>query len=530
MGNLILIVDDTNQNLQVLGSMLKNEGYNIGAVTNGEEALNFVQQRVPDLILLDVMMPGLDGYEVCQKLKGDEETEDIPVIFISALNEVDDKIKGFEVGGVDYITKPFQKQEVLARVKTHIELRENRKRVNRYTERLEERNFELERLQSELNEELEKGKKLHQQFLPDELPHNNNLSTAVYYQLAQKLGGDFYNFIEFNDHLIGYIVDITGHGLDGALLNIFVREAISNFLGSKSNKKEVRPSEILEFIYNKYAQEQFSEYYFICIGLFILDKDEMDLTYSNAGLHFPPLLVENKELRALDSQGLPISTAVELEVYDFDELKIDLEPGDKLLIMTDGMAEEARGDEQYGVERIEEVVEENKELPIKGIVNKVKSDFNQFIDDEACNDDVTLLGLEHDLEVIDSESFQITSDFSQLDIVKERVKEFLNVKCAEIEKVLIGFHELLVNAIEHGNLEKEDKLVTVTLEESRDYVRLVIEDEGTGFDWNTVLKEEEIYDNWEDSGRGLRIADLACDSVYYNTRGNKVFLIQLKSS
>jgi PAS domain S-box-containing protein len=121
--NDILIVDDTRESLRVLIQILTEQGYRVRPVLNGEFALQIVRKSLPDLILLDIMMPEPDGYEVCRRLKAEEHTRDVPVIFISALNETADIIKAFELGGVDYITKPFQKEEVLARVKTHLNLR-----------------------------------------------------------------------------------------------------------------------------------------------------------------------------------------------------------------------------------------------------------------------------------------------------------------------------------------------------------------------------------------------------------------------
>jgi len=121
---LILIVDDNPQNLQVLGSMLKEHGYKPAAAQNGEKAIEFVQKKSPDLILLDIMMPGMDGIEVCRRFKAHEFTKDIPIIFITALSEIKDKLKAFAIGGVDYITKPFITEEVLARINVHIRLKE----------------------------------------------------------------------------------------------------------------------------------------------------------------------------------------------------------------------------------------------------------------------------------------------------------------------------------------------------------------------------------------------------------------------
>jgi signal transduction histidine kinase/DNA-binding response OmpR family regulator len=123
----ILIVDDLLENLQVLDKMLKNEGYKVRKAINGETALRACQSSFPDVILLDIKMPEMDGFEVCQRLKSDQKTKDIPVIFISALDETFNKIKAFNIGGIDYITKPFNEEEVIARIKNQLIIQNQKK-------------------------------------------------------------------------------------------------------------------------------------------------------------------------------------------------------------------------------------------------------------------------------------------------------------------------------------------------------------------------------------------------------------------
>jgi two-component system sensor histidine kinase/response regulator len=125
----VLIVDDVMKNLQVVGTMLRNAGFEIMPTTSGTQALERVRVQLPDLILLDLMMPEMDGLEVCRRLKANPATEPIPVIFLTASNEMDHLVQGFEVGAVDYVTKPFNPPELLARVRTHIELRQARERL-----------------------------------------------------------------------------------------------------------------------------------------------------------------------------------------------------------------------------------------------------------------------------------------------------------------------------------------------------------------------------------------------------------------
>ena len=125
----LLIVDDKPANLRLLASMLVEQGYKVRSAINGPLALTATQAAPPDMILLDINMPEMNGFEVCERLKADEGTREIPVIFISALDETADKVKAFNVGGVDYITKPFQLEEVLARVETHLALRRLQKQL-----------------------------------------------------------------------------------------------------------------------------------------------------------------------------------------------------------------------------------------------------------------------------------------------------------------------------------------------------------------------------------------------------------------
>jgi len=157
----IMVVDDTPDNLKLLTEILTAEGYKVRPANSGELALAAVSVKVPDLILLDIMMPGLDGYEVCRRLKADENSRKIPIIFISALDETQDKVMGFSVGGVDYICKPFESAEVLARVRTHVE----RRRLQR---RQEERVVESEAKYQSLFDNLFTGHALYQMVMDEQ--------------------------------------------------------------------------------------------------------------------------------------------------------------------------------------------------------------------------------------------------------------------------------------------------------------------------------------------------------------------------
>lgn len=141
----ILIVDDTPDNLRLLFNLLSEQGYRVRPVPSGPMALGAAQREPPDLILLDIMMPDMDGYAVCKALKADDCTRDIPIIFLSALDQAGDKVKAFAAGGVDYITKPFQAEEVLARVSTHMALQQTQQQLQQQNAQLQQMNIDLKR-------------------------------------------------------------------------------------------------------------------------------------------------------------------------------------------------------------------------------------------------------------------------------------------------------------------------------------------------------------------------------------------------
>lgn len=168
----ILVVDDTPENIQVIGTVLRQKGFLISIAQSGREALAIVEQELPDLILLDIIMPGMDGFETCRRLKTTPATKDIPVIFMSALTDTTDKIRGFAAGAVDYVTKPVGGEELLARINAHLTIKFLYRELEEANERLQEkvrlrtRDLENELKQRKLAEEaMRKSEEKHRALL-----------------------------------------------------------------------------------------------------------------------------------------------------------------------------------------------------------------------------------------------------------------------------------------------------------------------------------------------------------------------------
>ncbi|KAM3096418.1 response regulator [Phormidesmis sp. 146-12] len=177
----ILIVDDTLDNLRLLSAMLAAQGYEVRSVTNGSIALIGMQTQPPDLVLLDINMPGMNGYEVCQRLKSNAQLKEIPVIFISALNEAVDKVKAFSVGGVDFINKPFQIEEVLVRI-------EHQLKLCRLQRQLQTQNHQLQQTQADLQRSLDQERALNQRIeAMAALEERNRIARDIHDSLGHSL-------------------------------------------------------------------------------------------------------------------------------------------------------------------------------------------------------------------------------------------------------------------------------------------------------------------------------------------------------
>src|SRR5271170_7432821 len=211
---IVLVVDDAPTNIQIVKSILKDL-YGIRVATSGAKALELAKATPrPDLILLDVMMAEMDGYEVCTQLKLDPETRDVPVIFLTGQTRVDEETRGFEVGAVDYIHKPFSPAVVKARVQTHLMLRGIRE--------------QLAQQLLTIQKELETARQIQLSILPSEIPKIEGLDIAARYIPMTSVAGDFYDFIVVDEKHIGILVaDVSGHGMPAALIASMLKIALS---------------------------------------------------------------------------------------------------------------------------------------------------------------------------------------------------------------------------------------------------------------------------------------------------------------
>ena len=185
----ILVVDDEPQNIRLLQIRLQADGYTVLAANSGQEALELMQAEAPDLILLDIMMPGMNGFEVCQQIRAGETTQFIPVVMVTALSEKEDRIRAIEAGADDFISKPFDSHEVLARVRSLV-------RIKKYHDALEEANRELRLHNERLDKELQMASEIQDSLMPQGITDLLGFRIVSHYTPAVVVGGDFFDLWE----------------------------------------------------------------------------------------------------------------------------------------------------------------------------------------------------------------------------------------------------------------------------------------------------------------------------------------------
>ena len=371
----ILLVDDTPANIQVANSILKDD-YKIRIATSGPKALELTKvQPRPDLILLDIMMPEMDGYEVCASLKANVETKDIPVIFLTGKTDAEDETRGFEVGAVDYIHKPFSPIVVKARVRTHLMLRDARE--------------QLARQLNEINNELQMAREIQLSILPQVLPAIEGLDIIARYVPMSSVAGDFYDFIVVDKKHVGVLIaDVSGHGLPAALIASMLQVALT---GQESHAE--RPDQVLSGL-NKALCGKF-KLNFVTAAYLYLDFERKKALYAGAG--HPPLLVWERssgKTRDIEENGLPLGQFPEAE---YKAVPVPAGAGDRILLYTDGVMEARnRREEQYGVERIKGFLEAHNALAGDALADKLLDELWQWSDlhtGESQTDDITLVTL-----------------------------------------------------------------------------------------------------------------------------------------
>ncbi|MGD9732868.1 MAG: PP2C family protein-serine/threonine phosphatase [Desulfamplus sp.] len=311
----ILAVDDHLVNLKLIEKSLSKEGYRVLTATNGPYGRQLAVAELPDLILLDIQMPDEDGFEVIKFLKNNPMTASIPVIFLTGVSEVDSKLKGFDLGAVDYITKPFHNLEVIARVRTHLKL-----------------SIATNSLIAEQAHKLRELSEAQESMLP--LPQDNpDAKFGVYYKALHEAGGDFYDILDISDQIKGYFVaDFSGHDIKTSYMTASVKALLV-----QNCTPVYSPAESMKMI-NDVLVEILPEGKYLTSCYVLLNRETLKLTVINAG-HPPVVHVPvSGEPALLSADGDVLGMFKDAQ---FGITRVDVSRGDRFFIYSDGLVESA---------------------------------------------------------------------------------------------------------------------------------------------------------------------------------------------
>lgn len=326
----ILIVDDAKANVDILVHALKDE-HALSVALDGESALKSIQRAPPDLVLLDVVMPGIDGYEVCRRLRSDPATRDLPVMFLTSLDEVGDKMKGFEAGGTDYVTKPFEVLEVKARVRSLL-------KAKAYQEAREEA----------LTRELRIAREIQMGLVTSDFSRWKEGPLDVFGLLepAKEVGGDLFSIFPLDERRVVLVIgDVSGKGIPAALYM-----AITNALLRTFAHHVERPEDVMTRVNAELSQDNRSSM-FVTLFVAVLDL-ETGLIRCCSGGHCAPVVArpDGPARFALEALGTVVGVD-DATPYRGEEIR--LQPGDTLVVYTDGVTEAFNpAEELYGDERL----------------------------------------------------------------------------------------------------------------------------------------------------------------------------------
>ena len=370
----ILIVDDEPFNIDFLEQELEDLGYQTLSASNGKIALDVIGSDAPDLILLDIMMPVMDGFEVLSSLKSNQKHQHIPVIVISAMSDMQSIVRGIKLGAEDYLPKPFDEVLLQARISSALEKKHLR-------------DLEQAHLQS-LERELEIGHEIQSGFLPDVLPQIEGWKLNAFFRPAREVAGDFYDVFELPDRKIAFFLgDVADKGVGSALYMALYRSLLRSSMNNRMLLDD--PSSKLIRVVNHtndYVCLTHEKALFVTLFAGILDTENNQLTYLNAG-HNPPLHLQGTREHWIAPTGPAVGM---LDGQKFLAKTIELIPGDRLFIYSDGLEDVKNGnDEFFGRESLaESFIEQGSS--IESIVDHLAG----FMKEEQQYDDLTLLILE----------------------------------------------------------------------------------------------------------------------------------------
>lgn len=380
----ILVVDDEPFNVDFLEQELAESDYETISASNGQEALDLIQFEKPDLVLLDIMMPKMDGFEVLSRIKADPATRDIPVIVISASSNLQNIAHGISLGAEDYLPKPFEPVLLHARISSSLDKKHLRDLQQLYLKSLER--------------ELEIGREIQKDFLPHELPQVEGWEIAACFEAAHEVAGDFYDtFLLPDKNLMVVVGDVCGKGVGAALYMTLFRSLIhatatTDTFRTSQASQHLSPAErlhhVISFTNNYLVENHEDANMFATVFIGMIEINKGTLKYINCG-NEPPCLIKSSGTIVTLPPTSPVVGVISEAVFSVKELEIG--PDDALLAFTDGVLDAIdRNNEPFGLSRLLEICR-GGHSSAQNLVDIIEGQIHLHIGKADQFDDITML-------------------------------------------------------------------------------------------------------------------------------------------
>jgi len=382
----ILVVDDTEYNRDLLERRLSRRGFNVDAVEDGRAALDAIAATDYAIVLLDIMMPGIDGYEVLERLRETRSATELPIIMVTAKDESADIVRALKLGANDYITKPIDFAVALARINTHLLVSSSQ--------------AELRIAHTRMKRDLDAAAITQRRLLPGGQLDDERIAFGWEYRPCDELGGDMVNFFRIDDDRIGlYVIDVSGHGVQSALLSFALSQNLSPggapgamvLEGQLDAQRPASPDTVIERLNAKHSMDA-NGGLIATMQYGVIDLAVGTFTFVSAG-HPDPVLIRDGETSIVTNVGGPPIGVLEDVKYELR--KIELAPGDRIVMISDGVYEQYNSDGiPFGLDRYESELAGSIAIPVTDALSGLVRSVENWAGDREISDDISILGFD----------------------------------------------------------------------------------------------------------------------------------------
>lgn len=365
----LVVIDDNENDLQVTKRLLDRRGYDAIPATSGEEGLRLAHQVVPDAIIVDYRMPGMDGFEVTRRVKSDPELQTIPVLMLTGSDSAEHVVEGLGAGADDFVTKGSDIEIVVARLRALL-------RMKAYQD-------QLRRMNQQMTRDLLIARRVQEALVPDRAFRSPHIEIRSAYIPSEVLSGDFYDYFPVEDSMYLFVADVSGHGLPAAILTSLLKSYIHTEATNDRPLHEFM-ARLNDFLFSASLPTQFAT-----AALFRVDAGR-ELVYANAA--HPPFLLHQREQGKTLVLEQPSNLLGAMPNMPFEEHSISVSPGDTLFVYTDGLTDRVnRNGEFYSIDRVAALLDTSNDADLSTVYQTIYDDITNFAATEEFKDDIAFV-------------------------------------------------------------------------------------------------------------------------------------------